>query len=94
MVSNYEHYKAVFADDMNFLFEALKDKALEQMEQANNYLERENVTREFATRDEYNNWKANIKDAEFKYAVFAELLHDLNEAQEFHEWDLAFDFIK
>ena len=76
------------------LYEAMKELAIAKMDEANNWLEREDVTREFETLEEHREWKSTRKDAEIKYAIFAELLHDIKEAEEFEDYEDCVGVVK
>lgn len=76
------------------LYEAMKELAIKKMDEANNWLEREDVSREFETLEEYEAWKSTRKDAEIKYAIFAELLHDIKEAEEFEDYEECVGIVK
>ena len=76
------------------LYEAMKELTIAKMNEANNWLEREDVTKDFETLEEYEAWKSKRKDAEIKYSIFAELLHDIKEAEEYEEYEICVGVIK
>ena len=76
------------------LYEAMKELAITKMNEANEWLEREDVSREFETLEEHRAWKSTRKDAEIKYAIFAELLHDIKEAEEFEDYEDCVGVVK
>lgn len=76
------------------LYEAMKELAIKKMDEANEWLEREDISREFETLEEYRAWKSTRKDAEIKLSIFAELLHDLKEAEEFEDYEDCVGIIK
>ena len=76
------------------MYEAMKELAIAKMNEANNWLEREDDTKEFETLEQYERWKSKRKDAEDKYCIFAELLHDIKEAEEFEDYENCMGEIK
>ena len=76
------------------LYEAMKELAISKMNEANEWLEREDVSREFDTLEEHRAWKSTRKDAEIKLSIFAELLHDLKEAEEFEDYEDCVGVVK
>lgn len=69
------------------LYEAMKELAITKMDEANNWLERENVTKDFETLEELDAWKSDRKDAEEKYRLFSHLLRILQDTEEFEEYE-------
>ena len=69
------------------LYDAMKELAVAKMEEANNWLERENVTKDFETLEELDAWKSDRKDAEAKYSIFCQLLRTLQNAEEYEEYE-------